>query len=362
MIRQVSPPGSLLVASATQPGQIEVKPRRLRASDYGAILPTKKELLSLSDGIINSTTRSSSPTPNSNEISHLPNLRTPPRKTRVYREHRVQRNIILIDTITKLEEASSTGHYHKCALRNLEAWKAKARCSTAHNEKNEVVVHLLPGDWGDVTLTMTKRYGRIFACLNMANAHSPGGGYTHGYAAQEENMYRRTDCHFFLDRKDLDDELMYLPEKTRLLNAVDDRVYLDATCPRVCIRGAEDRTASDLGYALLPQCDLFLFYELRSAAVDLRFGRARYDRAETSKRIAAQLDTLIEHGVRHVVLSAFGCGAFENPSDDVAAVYKEELQKRRSDFDVVAFGIFNAGYGPCNFGPFQKVFGDWAKP
>jgi len=358
MIRQVSFPGSLCAASATQPGQIEVKPRQLRASDYGAILPTQKEF---GDGI-NSTTRSSSLVLNSNEVSHLPNLRTPPRKTRVYQEPHVQRNIILIDTITKLEEASSTGHYHKCALHNLEAWKKKARSNMAHNEDDEVIVHLLPGDWGDVTLAMTKRYGQIFACLNMANAYSPGGGYTHGCVAQEENMYRRTDCHFFLDRKDLDDELMYLPEKTRLLNAVDNRVYLDSTCPRVCIRGAEDRAASDLGYPLLPQNELFLFYELRSAAVDLRYGRARYDRAETSKRIAAQLDTLIEHGVRHVILSAFGCGAFENPAEDVAAVYKEELQIRGSDFDVVAFGIFYAGYGPSNFEPFQRVFGDKAKP
>ena len=36
--------------------------------------------------------------------------------------------------------------------------------------------------------------------------------------------------------------------------------------------------------------------------------------AETVKRVSAQLDTLIGKGVRHVVLSAFGCGAFLNPA------------------------------------------------
>lgn len=328
MIRTNASPGGLLVASATQSGNFELKPRQLHASDYGAILPTQ-------------------PTPM---------LTTPMPTTRV--EPFVQRNIILMDTLTKLEEASSTGHYHKCALRNIKGWKKKCITSTQDNEM--MIVHLLPGDWGDVTLEMTRRYGHIFACLNMANAYSPGGGYTDGCVAQEENMYRRTDCHFSLDRKDdLDEEYMYLPEKTRLLNAIDDRVYLDSVCPRVCIRGAEDRTASDLGYPLLPEEELFLFFELRSAAVDLRRG-AWYNRAETTKRVAAQLDTLIEHGVRHVVFSAFGCGAFLNPGEDVAAVYKEELQKRSSDFDVVAFGIFNAGYGPGNFDPFQRVFGDWA--
>ena len=53
---------------------------------------------------------------------------------------------------------------------------------------------MLPGDWGDVTLALTKRYGKCFAVLNMANAYSFGGGYAHGQVAQEENMFRRTDC------------------------------------------------------------------------------------------------------------------------------------------------------------------------
>ena len=52
------------------------------------------------------------------------------------------------------------------------------------------------GDWGDVALKYTKLYGEIFAVLNMANARVAGGGYIEGKSAQEENMFRRTDCHF----------------------------------------------------------------------------------------------------------------------------------------------------------------------
>ena len=37
-----------------------------------------------------------------------------------------------------------------------------------------------------------------------------------------------------------------------------------------------------------------------------------------------------------------------------------ELWKRHAgDFDVIAFGIFNAGYGPDNFTPFQQAFADF---
>mmetsp|Transcript_32934 Transcript_32934/g.49718 ORF Transcript_32934/g.49718 Transcript_32934/m.49718 type:complete len:96 (-) Transcript_32934:67-354(-) len=64
----------------------------------------------------------------------------------------------------------------------------------------------------------------------------------------------------------------------------------------------------------------------------------------------------MDAGVRHVILSAFGCGAFRNPADDVAVLYREEIEKRATHFDVVVFAIFHAGYGPDNFTPFQKVF------
>eukprot|EP00957_Ditylum_brightwellii_P163319 12435452-Ditylum_brightwellii.AAC.1 len=65
--------------------------------------------------------------------------------------------------------------------------------------------------------------------------------------------------------------------------------------------------------------------ELRAAAVDRRrcgqfisekFNRKMLD--DMRCRIIAQLVTLIDAGVRHVILSAFGCGAFRNPADNVA--------------------------------------------
>ena len=66
------------------------------------------------------------------------------------------------------------------------------------------------------------------------------------------------------------------------------------------------------------------------------------------RRVAAQLDTLIEKGVRHAVLSAFGCGAFMNPAESVARCYRVELEARAEHSDKVVFAIFNPGYGPDN--------------
>ena len=128
-------------------------------------------------------------------------------------------------------------------------------------------------------------------------------------------------------------------------------VYLSPT-PLVCIRGREeyDDTTS-LGYAFLPSDQIFSFLELRSAAVDRSKKRkpshAR-DLSDMEKRVEAQFTTLLANGVRHVVLSAFGCGAFNNDPSDIAWVYKQAVERHRGSFAVIAFAIFYAGHGQDN--------------
>jgi hypothetical protein len=136
-------------------------------------------------------------------------------------------------------------------------------------------VQVHAGDWGEVTRHMTAQYGICFAVLNMANAYVPGGAYVEGAIAQEENMFRRTDCHFRIDADEYDVATdRYLPEMTRLLSAHDGVVYLDKDRPRVCIRGPEDRASANMGYRWLPDEQVFPFFELRAAAQDLRDGSA----------------------------------------------------------------------------------------
>jgi uncharacterized protein (TIGR02452 family) len=77
---------------------------------------------------------------------------------------------------------------------------------------------------------------------------------------------------------------------------------------------------------------------------------------DARRRIAAQLDTLLAHGVRHTVLGAFGCGAFLNPAHEIARLYREEIARRAADLSVVGFAIYAAGYGPDNFQPFRAAF------
>lgn len=261
-----------------------------------------------------------------------------------------RRRAVLRETIEAFQQADPRDKHHALAAHNLDRWRQQRALVPSG-----LRVEVLPGDWGVVTHQMTARYGECFAVLNMANAYVPGGAYVEGASAQEENMFRRTDCHFQIGHDDyhaLADR--YLPAKSSLLLAEQGRVYLDVEQHRVCIRGPEDRSRPDLGYPWLPDDEVFPFWELRAAAQDLRGGRP-FSEEEARRRIAAQFATLKDRGVRHVVFGAFGCGAFKNPADRVAEIYREEIRKHGENFQVIAFAIFHAGYGPNNFEPFAEV-------
>jgi uncharacterized protein (TIGR02452 family) len=60
--------------------------------------------------------------------------------------------------------------------------------------------------------------------------------------------------------------------------------------------------------------------------------------------------------LRRAVLGAFGCGAFGNPADRVARLYREELSARACDFSVVAFAITAPGYCLDDYTPFAAAF------
>ena len=74
----------------------------------------------------------------------------------------------------------------------------------------------------------------------------------------------------------------------------------------------------------------------------------------------AQLDTLQANNIRYAILGAFGCGAFLNPADKIAKIYKEEIMKRIEHFDLhshlIAFAIFSTADGAESYTSFSEVF------
>jgi len=274
-----------------------------------------------------------------------------PKLNRYHHPDLVQRRLILKETLEAFLNVKPADYYHLLATVNLERWKNEAKPKNVEEK-----VQVISGDWGEVTYMLTKKYGTCFAVLNMANAYIPGGGYIEGMMAQEENMFRRTDCHFSITSAEYDESIeQYTSAMTELLSAKYEVVYLDKEHPRVCIRGSENRQADDLGYEWLAEEDIFPFYELRASAQDLRDGLG-FNPSEARQRIIAQLETLQITGIRHAVLGAFGCGAFQNPPEEVANIYKEEIEIRADNFDLIVFAIFSTGNRLDNSIPFMKVF------
>jgi uncharacterized protein (TIGR02452 family) len=211
------------------------------------------------------------------------------------------------------------------------------------------IVNVYKGDWGDVLINLTRKYETTFVVLNMANAYVPGGGYLEGCPAQEENIFRRSDCHFNIIQDtnvSWDSEnhhYIYNKHYQDLINAKNDIVYLDKK-PRILFADNEVNE-----YKILPDDKIFPFYEMRSAAVDcsnLRFNR--FNAIDMEKRIVAQFNTAKNAGLQHILLGAFGCGAFKCPPKIVAEIYKKTIQLFKNDFSVIAFAIYYPGYGPTD--------------
>lgn len=285
---------------------------------------------------------------------------------------RMQTTLTIIDTYIKREL------FRKIAIDNLNYWANNP--TNTYRPRNKCEILLFNNDWGEVTEYLTRSYGYTFAVLNMANAYSFGGGYARGANAQEENMFRRTDCHFSFQQtqhkktiarydKNYTDKInaqeKFVPlyganteytERTinssgqvEYLNKAKPIIYTSASASkdqpeqmRCCFRPNE-KIRNDLinETFILPQYRVFPFFELRVAAIN-RDKRTRYsdiEKHEMTKRIIAIFNTLKHANVRHVVLGAFGCGAFNNPPDEVANIFKRVINKFINDFDVIAFAI-----------------------
>ena len=276
---------------------------------------------------------------------------------------RTKRVTILVDTLKSFE--TKTPYYYNSAKENMLKWCKKV---SPRDEKGLKVI-VEPIDWGEMALKCTKKYGSIFACLNMANSMDPGGGYATGPAAQEENMFRRTNCHFYINRDEMlvpnkDNSFYFYNKKYQHLIGAEDgeNTYIDVKNPRICIKEKETYNGNNtlegtknIGYGELSDNNKFLFYELRCAAVRNNTVNDAFQKNKMEKIIHAQFKTLMKNGLRHAILGAFGCGAFHNPPLEVAALYKECLMLYKDHFDVIAFPIFYAGNGETNYANFREI-------
>ena len=261
-----------------------------------------------------------------------------------------------------LEDSTTLKALQTQAQKNMNKWSSAVNAGDCKLTIDSLAaLYVVDMDMLDCAHALSKHYGTRFAVLNVANPKLAFGGVRSGRAAPEEDMARRTS----ITKNKLNDTLIhtdswfpyqYTEGGTNLLNGRGDRVALGLEEPSVCFRTSELRCNGNvLGYELMADSDIFEFYELRASAVDMHHLRSTLKTLyppiymldeeliehEIQKRIKAQFNTLKEAGLRHVVLTAFGCGEFENNPKTVASAYANILQESeyRDAFSVIAFAI-----------------------
>lgn len=205
------------------------------------------------------------------------------------------------------------------------------------------------------------------AVLNMASRRNPGGGVATGAGAQEENLFRRSTLYQSLypfapyaDQYDVPTDpaghAYPIPRESG-------GIYSSPICVF--------RSSEATGYAFLREPYAVAIVsvpaisrpELVESDGQLWLSEEMAD--ATRIKIRAILRIAAHHGHADLVLSAFGCGAFRNPPQHVADLFRETLVEEEFDgvFRNIVFAIFddhNAGHRhnpEGNFWPFARAFG-----
>lgn len=201
------------------------------------------------------------------------------------------------------------------------------------------------------------------AVVNFASFKVPGGGVRGGSRAQEENICRRSNLFASIFRFD-----KYLAKEYGL-KAEEDEYPLPVHHGAIYSPGVTVfRASDDKEYEFLDEP--FMIDVITIAALshpELTKERHMLDWAKdiTKEKVRTMLNLALYWSNDAIVLGAFGCGAFANPPEDVAQIFKEVLDEPeyRDKFEKIVFAVLDDGnshraHNPRgNYLPFLETFG-----
>jgi uncharacterized protein (TIGR02452 family) len=187
--------------------------------------------------------------------------------------------------------------------------------------------------------------GRI-AVLNFASARNPGGGYSGGAKAQEEDLCRNALLYPCLLRA---------PDYYAAHRASPDLLYSHRVIwsPDVPVhRGDDGRLLAE------PYPVSFLTSPAPNAGEALRRDPDARDRIRRAlyERAGRVLDVAAHHGARRLVLGAWGCGVFRNDPREVAEAFHARLAVSPAIFDHVVFAVWDRSPESVNRAAFAERF------
>jgi uncharacterized protein (TIGR02452 family) len=182
--------------------------------------------------------------------------------------------------------------------------------------------------------------------LNFASAKNPGGGFLSGARAQEESLARSSGLYAAIHGQPMYD----FHRQQR------DPLYTSWTIYSPSVPIFRD----DAGALLeVPWPCAFLTCAAVNANEARRHGRGQGN--EIRDAMAARIDRVLAiaalQGHRSLVLGAWGCGAFRNDPNLIAALFRDALfRTHRQRFDRVVFAVVDWSPEKRFIGPFERAF------
>ena len=193
------------------------------------------------------------------------------------------------------------------------------------------------------------------AVLNMASFHTPGGGVLKGSSAQEEDIFRRSNIF----------KSLYQFSSIGLEFGIEQREeryplqmnFGGIYTPSVTVF----KGGKDVDYQLLEKpfhVDVITLAAVKNPPLDN--GKiVSWAEITIKNKIRQILDIALENGNDSLVLSAFGCGAYGTPPEQMAMFFADVLasEEYQGLFKVIHFASTNGQHNPNgNIVPFKKVF------
>jgi uncharacterized protein (TIGR02452 family) len=167
--------------------------------------------------------------------------------------------------------------------------------------------------------------------LNMASCYKPGGGVESGCSAQEEVLFRRSNYVLTLHKKfyPIDNKIIYSP----LITFFKDSNYniVDKfSCSAIACSSIKNPFLVNNKYL-------------------------EKDKKIIDEKINKIFCVAIENKIEILILSAFGCGAYHNPPEEVAEIMYKYSNKYSGYFKRIYIAIIDNKY-TNNYNIFKNIF------
>ncbi len=228
--------------------------------------------------------------------------------------------------------------------------KLKSEPGHRYDEKAKVIVSQKR------SFEAASAYKGMKTCVhNFASSTTPGGGVVKGSRAQEECLCRTSTLYFCISIQEMWDKY-YNPHRRELDNIHNgDCIFT----PNVIVMKTD--TADPKRMA---EEDWYSVDVITLAAPKLRGGARNGEKPRTvtdrelleihEARMRRFCDIAKTNGEEILILGAFGCGAYMNPTTVVAQAMRNVVKDYLYDFRVIEFAVYCSTQDDSNFRTFER--------